>query len=281
MAIKPTTDYRHFGFSFIAEPLAPFVRLHRHDEIEFGMVEGGAIRAMFGARTLRIPPGRLLIFWAGQPHGPVAVDPGVNAWAIHVPLAQVLDWNLPASFTKGLLHGEVLLPRNQGGILSDELLMRHWISLMKAGRDELRDVVLLELQARLRRLSCEGTYRMREESLAERSRRPVGQASQFERIARVAAERCRDPISVNDIAENVSLHPKYMMRLFRQVSGMTVLEYLAQQRVCHAQRLLATTDLKIIDVAMESGFGSACRFYKVFWKHCGATPRQYRQGLRH
>ncbi len=280
MATQPTTDFRRFGFSFLAEPLAPFVRLHRHDEIEFGMVEGGAIRAMFGARTLRIPPGRLLIFWAGQPHGPVAVDSGVTAFAIHVPLAQVLDWNLPRAFTRGLLHGEVLLPRSQGSTLSDELLMRHWISLMKAGRDELRAVVLLELEARLRRLSCEGTHRLREETPAERSRRSGGQASQFERIARVAAERCRDPISVKDIAEDVRLHPNYIMRLFRQVSGMTILEYLAQQRVCHAQRLLATTDLKIIDVAMESGFGSVCRFYKIFWKHCGTTPRQYRQGLR-
>jgi transcriptional regulator GlxA family with amidase domain len=71
-----------------------------------------------------------------------------------------------------------------------------------------------------------------------------------------------------------------MMRLFRQVSGMTILEYLAQQRVGHAQRLLATTDLKIIDVAMESGFGSVCRFYKIFRKHCGATPRRYREALQ-
>ncbi len=280
MVIEPTTDFRRFGFSFLAEPLAPFVRLHRHDEIEFGMVEGGAIRAMFGARTLRIPPERLLIFWAGQPHGPVAVDPGVRAYAIHVPLAQVLDWNLPAPLTKGLLHGDVLLPRNQGSTLPDGLLMRHWIRLMKAEREELRAIVLLELEARLRRLGCEGTYRLKEESLAERSRSSGGQAGQFERIARVAAERCRDPLSVKDIARSVSLHPNYMMRLFRQVSGMTILEYLAQQRVGHAQRLLATTDLKIIDVAMESGFGSVCRFYKIFWKHCGTTPRQYRQGLR-
>jgi len=59
-----------------------------------------------------------------------------------------------------------------------------------------------------------------------------------------------------------------------------LLEYIAQQRVAYAQRLLATTSLKVIDVAMESGFGSACRFYCVFARLCGTTPRQYRARLR-
>jgi len=70
------------------------------------------------------------------------------------------------------------------------------------------------------------------------------------------------------------------MGVFRRVSGMTLLEYIARQRVAYAQRLLATTSLKIIDVAMDSGFGSVCRFHAVFARLCGTTPRQYRARLR-
>ena len=83
-----------------------------------------------------------------------------------------------------------------------------------------------------------------------------------------------------EIAEALGFHPNYLMRLFRRVSGMTLLEYIAQQRVALAQRLLATTSLKVIDVAMESGFGSVCRFHTVFARLCGTTPRQYRACLR-
>ena len=90
----------------------------------------------------------------------------------------------------------------------------------------------------------------------------------------------RQPISVAEIAEALGFHPNYLMRLFRRVSGMTLLEYIAQQRVALAQRLLATISLKVIDVAMESGFGSVCRFHTVFARLCGTTPRQYRACLR-
>lgn len=87
-------------------------------------------------------------------------------------------------------------------------------------------------------------------------------------------------ISVSEIADALELHPKYLMGLFRRLSGMTLLDYIAQQRVAYAQRLLATTSLKMIDVAMDSGFGSVCRFHAVFARLCGTTPRQYRARLR-
>jgi transcriptional regulator GlxA family with amidase domain len=58
------------------------------------------------------------------------------------------------------------------------------------------------------------------------------------------------------------------------------MEYVTQYRLSHAQRLLATTDLKILDVALASGFGSASRFYQVFMAMCGLTPRDYRASLK-
>jgi transcriptional regulator GlxA family with amidase domain len=43
-----------------------------------------------------------------------------------------------------------------------------------------------------------------------------------------------------------------------------------QHRLFHARRLLATTDRKLLDIAMEreSGFGSASRFYESFTRAC-------------
>ena len=45
--------------------------------------------------------------------------------------------------------------------------------------------------------------------------------------------------------------------------------------VAHARRLLATTDAKVLDIAMQAGFGSASQFYNVFHQVAGQTPRQY------
>ena len=43
-----------------------------------------------------------------------------------------------------------------------------------------------------------------------------------------------------------------------------------------AERLLATTDMKIVDIAFASGFGSASRFYSAFEALCRQSPKKYR-----
>ncbi len=55
------------------------------------------------------------------------------------------------------------------------------------------------------------------------------------------------------------------------------MEHLTFHRIAHAQRLLATTDAKVIDVANESGFPSLSRFYAAFRSVCGQTPNAFRQ----
>jgi len=235
---------------------------------------------MFGASTVRIPPEHFVVFWATQPHGPIAVSEGVRSSVIHIPTAWFLDWDLPAGFVHRLLHGEVMICPPRSGGIPDGLLIKHWVNLMQRGDEQLRRVVLLEVEARLRQFATEAPAPPEKRAGSGEVTPLQGQARQFGRIVSLVAERCREPISVSEIAEALGLHPNYMMRMFRRVSGMTLLDYIARQRVAYAQRLLATTSLKIIDVAMASGFGSVCRFHAVFARLCGTTPRQYRASLR-
>ena len=45
----------------------------------------------------------------------------------------------------------------------------------------------------------------------------------------------------------------------------------------NAQRLLATTDESVTDIAFQSGFNSISRFNDAFRRACGCSPRDYRQ----
>ena len=62
--------------------------------------------------------------------------------------------------------------------------------------------------------------------------------------------------------------------------NLTINEYLTQHRVSHAQRLLATTDDKIVDIALEAGYPTLSRFYEAFKKSCGCSPSDYRREHR-
>jgi AraC-like DNA-binding protein len=61
---------------------------------------------------------------------------------------------------------------------------------------------------------------------------------------------------------------------------MSVLEYITERRVSCAQRLLDTTDMKIIDIVYESGFNSPARFYPCFKRLVGQSPARYRRSMR-
>ena len=92
-------------------------------------------------------------------------------------------------------------------------------------------------------------------------------------------EHYMEPLQLGQIAQAVGLHPGYATERFRTTFGITIMDYLAQQRVAHAQRLLATTDQTVLEVAMEAGFTSASRFYATFQKITGQSPRAYRSSL--
>jgi AraC-like DNA-binding protein len=57
-------------------------------------------------------------------------------------------------------------------------------------------------------------------------------------------------------------------------------DYITEQRLSHARRLLATTEDKVVDVALAAGFGSVSRFHAAFLRGCRQTPRRFRVGLR-
>ncbi|MBO9392294.1 AraC family transcriptional regulator, partial [Caldilinea sp.] len=60
--------------------------------------------------------------------------------------------------------------------------------------------------------------------------------------------------------------------------NMTIWEYTLQYRVAQAQRLLATSDTSVLDVALQSGFRSLSSFYAAFQRFTGKTPTDVRRG---
>ena len=86
-----------------------------------------------------------------------------------------------------------------------------------------------------------------------------------------------EKLRVEDIAKAAGLNPNYAMNLFSRTCGMSLLDYVIQHRLFHSRRLLATTDAKVIEIALESGFGSLSRFYEAFQRAYGRSPQAYRR----
>lgn len=69
-------------------------------------------------------------------------------------------------------------------------------------------------------------------------------------------------------------------RRFRQESGLTPMQWLTQQRIDHARRLLESTDLPVDRIASDAGFGTGTALRQHFHAALGVSPRAYRTTFR-
>lgn len=88
-----------------------------------------------------------------------------------------------------------------------------------------------------------------------------------------------DEITLVRLANLVYFNPSYLSRLFKQVVGMNLSEYIAEARLTRAKRLLEEPNLKIQEVADRLGYGTATNFTRSFRKAVNMTPQEYRQSL--
>lgn len=250
---------------------------HHHDDIELNYVEAGAMTYLLGGHQFTIEAGRLLAFWAAVPHQVTWIAPETRLRWLYVRLSLVLEWDLPPGFVEALLSGTPLIdrPPEQTGI--DLPLFRQWHTDLGRRLPEVNRIVLLEVEARLRRLAL--TSQMTLEG-GEHHAEGGARLRQAKHMALFIARHHTDALTVEAIAGTVNLHPNYAMHVFREQLNTSIGEYLTRHRVAHAQRLLLTTDQPVLDVALDAGFGSLSRFYAAFKRLCGQSPGQYRRALR-
>jgi AraC-like DNA-binding protein len=273
-------DFAPYGLTCVRWIPSPMRRPDHHNEVELNLLRSGWVTYLLGGRKVKIEAGHLAAFWAAVPHQIIAYGSGTEYFVATIPLAWFLQAKLPERFAQALLQGEVMCAPSANGGRADADLFAQWEEDLTGTRSETTtDVVMLEMQARLMRLAAALP------SLPARARQArsrlaplhAGGLNKVEQMACLIARRYTEPLTVEEIGRAVGLHPNYAMNLFKKTFGTTLIDYLTHHRISHAQRLLATGDTKIVEVAFESGFNSISRFNEAFRRACGATPREYRK----
>jgi AraC family transcriptional regulator len=89
-------------------------------------------------------------------------------------------------------------------------------------------------------------------------------------------DRFSETIRLNEIAEQVGVHPVHLARAFRQRYGCSLGEYQRRLRVEHASRELIATKRSLADIALDAGFADQAHFSRVFKERAGLTPAKFR-----
>jgi AraC family transcriptional regulator, melibiose operon regulatory protein len=271
-------DSANLGLTCRRQTVLPTKCATYHTRVEINLIKQGSVSYLYGGNEMRADAGRLLTFWAAIPHQIVGVTPDAEYYVMTIPLTWFLQCRLPEGFTHLVLNGQVLVDPQEISQLDFDMFER-WIADLRLQQPARQRMVLLEVEARLLRFAVglaaqSPSAAHNHGTTAACDRNSVGRIHQ---MLCFIAQNYTEQITAELIGKSVGFHPNYAMNLFRKTFGTTLVNYVTRHRVSHAQRLLAASDQKVVDVAMSSGFNSLSRFNEAFKKTCGCSPREYRE----
>ena len=96
------------------------------------------------------------------------------------------------------------------------------------------------------------------------------------RVLRYCRERYRSDLTLDSVAAALFISPHHISHLFNHRLGMGFRDYVNLLRLDEAEALLRQSDRSVTEIASLCGFGSTRTLDRVFLRHRGMSPRDYR-----
>lgn len=92
----------------------------------------------------------------------------------------------------------------------------------------------------------------------------------------VAKNFMRDTLSIGDISDYLHMSASHICTIFKKETGTTINNYLTEYRLSKAKQYLRETLLTVADISVKVGYRDNSYFGRLFRKHVGMTPNEYR-----
>lgn len=251
---------------------------HIHSEIEVGMVLEGTLMLRNSSGTYQIERGELYLINSMESHEFFAEGQGALLLSIQ------LSTRLMESFLAELPNIRFLgNPRIMDYFVGKEdrykLLKMLCVELGYAylGREMYSEYQCFSLAAQL-------LYQILREVpnqvLSQQDYLPMQKKT--DRILSVTNyidENFTQKLLLEDVAQREGVSMTYLSHLFKDTLGISFQDYLKKKRFEYACNLIATTQRKILDISISSGFSDVRYLTKLFQERFGCTPKEYRKGF--
>jgi AraC family transcriptional regulator len=105
---------------------------------------------------------------------------------------------------------------------------------------------------------------------------PPDVVSRVTRTVRAIERHHDEPLTLGRLARDAGLSPYHFLRTFERVTGVTPHQYILRTRLREAATRIAVGADRILDVALDAGFGDVSNFNRAFRAEFGITPRHRR-----
>ncbi|MEW9698238.1 helix-turn-helix domain-containing protein [Paenibacillus sp. SI8] len=93
----------------------------------------------------------------------------------------------------------------------------------------------------------------------------------------IEREYANQNLSLNAIADELDMSPIYISRLYKQHTMIALTDVMADVRMRKSKELLMHSTFSVAEIALKTGFTSDSYFYRMFKKHNGITPNDFRR----
>lgn len=253
------------------------VRWHCHDEYELHLIVSTRGKLFVGDYIGEFSPGHLVLTGPRLPHNWISNDVPGESVALrdmilqfsHDPLAQAAR-NIPE--LRELLP---LLQRSTHGI---EFLdagaeaERHFLRIRESSGAE-RFAHFLQFMSSLARST---NYRLLS-NVNMQSFDDDATLAEINSVLNYITEHFRDPISAEQMAEQLGMSLSKFSRFFRKATGNGFTDFVNRIRINKACQLLMNTDQYVTNVCYDVGFHNVANFNRRFLQVKGVTPKEFRR----
>ena len=253
---------------------------HWHAQVEVNYIVQGWASYRMSGHSVKFRAGELALFWGGLPHCLDDRSDDLVYAGGHLPLVHFFRLRMPQDVQSKLMQGATLVTRATDA--SDALNFARWNNYARSGDPMKAGMAVDELLLRIERVRFDPYELLLGPASVANAVDGLDHHSSpiVVRICEFIAENFREDIDSTDIASAASVHPKYAMNVFKKSTGMTLNDYVNLMRLSYAQAMLMLDDINVLQVAMDSGFGSLSAFNKSFRKISGMSPSDFRRDVR-
>ena len=191
---------------------------------------------------------------------------------VNMKMAKVFSYNCFAAFStlyKRKERTKNILPANE---VSKHGVGRLFWDLLDAARDKSEFGELLticktvEILCKISKLIAdipESQHRLKKDTL-------------IDQVLDYINDHCEETTSIQQIADHFHVHRSYLLHKFKKILGISVWNYVIIRRI-HKFNSAINSGASLEEIAFRVGFKNYSNFFKLYKKHMGITPMEFKQ----
>ena len=242
---------------------------HWHNEMEFIFVDKGKLEIDVGGTLYCVKSGQLMIVSSNVMHAYMRTEPESVIWVAKVYLKNILSYLDQKDRLTEIYRNTLLInATDKMKFILNELISAQYGQLNECYSGIKASELTIEI------LCNKNTIKQYIPAKTVENTENIFKMQQF------MENNLHKDITLTMVADYLGFSTAYCSKYIKKKTNLNFLDYVNSIRLREAEELLQTTDMCITDISYTTGFKSIQCFNRIFKKHRGVTPSQYKKSLK-